>query len=60
MWECLRKRHIVVERMYNLNKTFKFSLEVQLVPYGGKFICRNGSGWLMWVEENIIKDEDAK
>lgn len=36
------------------------SSEVQVTPDDDKFICGHGSRWLMWVEVNIIRDEEVK
>ena len=39
-------------------RCLNLSSEVQVVPDNDKFICVHGSGWLTWVEVNIIKDEE--
>lgn len=40
-------------------RCLNLSSEVQVVPDDDKFICVHGSGWLMWVEVNIIDDEEV-
>lgn len=36
------------------------SSEVQVTPDDDKFICGHGSRRLMWVEVNIVRDEEVK
>lgn len=49
-----RKKAVVRMRYLNL------SSEVQVTPDDDKFICGHGSRWLMWVEVNIVRDEEVK
>lgn len=51
-----RSRKKAVVRMRYLN----LSSEVQVTPDDDKFICGHGSRRLMWVEVNIVRDEEVK
>lgn len=50
----LREKAEVRTRCMNL------SSRVQVTSDDDRFICGHGSGWLMWVEVNIIRDEEVK
>lgn len=40
-------------------RCLNLSSEVQVVTDDDKFICVHESGWLMWVEVNVIKEEEV-